>query len=145
MHTVIRYHDFSAGHRVAGHENKCANLHGHNYRVTFYCRAPLGELDPVGRVVDFSVLKGILCDWLENNWDHKFLMWQNDPLLLGDNLIGSPGVIAVPFNPTAENMGEYLVEVIAPELLKDTHVELYMVEVEETRKCSVMYIKKGLL
>lgn len=47
-----RYHDFCAGHRVVGHENKCRHLHGHNYRVTFYCESQ--ELDGVGRVVDFG-------------------------------------------------------------------------------------------
>lgn len=28
------YHDISCGHRVYGHESKCAHLHGHNYRIT---------------------------------------------------------------------------------------------------------------
>jgi 6-pyruvoyltetrahydropterin/6-carboxytetrahydropterin synthase len=33
-----RYHDISCGHRVYGHESKCAHLHGHNYRVHFDLR-----------------------------------------------------------------------------------------------------------
>jgi 6-pyruvoyl-tetrahydropterin synthase len=35
----------------------------------------------VGRVIDFSVIKTLLCDWLEDNWDHRFLLWEQDPML----------------------------------------------------------------
>ena len=52
---VKRYHDFSYGHRIHGHESVCGHLHGHNGRVTFYCTA--SKLDSVGRVVDFSVIR----------------------------------------------------------------------------------------
>ena len=67
--TANRFHDFSAGHRVHGHESKCADLHGHNYRVHFTCSAD--KLDAVGRVIDFGDINKILCQWLESNWDHK--------------------------------------------------------------------------
>ena len=40
--TAARYHDFSAGHKVTGHENKCAHLHGHNYRVHFTIQSEAG-------------------------------------------------------------------------------------------------------
>ena len=72
-----RYHDISCGHRVFQHESKCAHLHGHNYRVHFTCEAE--ELDNIGRVIDFSDMKSRLCMWLEDNWDHKTLIWENDP------------------------------------------------------------------
>ena len=74
MIVATRYHDISCGHRVANHESKCAHLHGHNYRITFECAAE--ELDNVGRVLDFSVIKSTLCEWLEANWDHHFLIGQ---------------------------------------------------------------------
>jgi len=79
MTTAERYHDISCGHRVYGHESKCAHLHGHNYRFFFTIVAP--ELDTVGRVLDFSVIKERLCVWLEAIYDHKFLVWENDPIL----------------------------------------------------------------
>jgi len=68
--TATRYHDFCAGHRVHGQGGKCENLHGHNYRVHFDIRASEGfeNTDDVGRVLDFSVIKSILCEWLEENW-----------------------------------------------------------------------------
>lgn len=158
---AIRYHDFSCGHRVVGHEGKCAHLHGHNYRVHFHVESAAvhfdkprrqfqgdQRLDEVGRVVDFSVIKALLCDWLENHWDHKMLLWTQDPVykvlydiddfspLLdreADDVIDS--LVAVPFNPTAENMAEYLLTVVGPAQLPP-NIILTKVVVEETRKCS---------
>jgi len=145
-HTAVRYHDISCGHRVVGHEGKCQHLHGHNYRIYFACvagslRVELDncELDGVGRVIDFSVIKTLLCDWLEEKWDHKFLVWDQDPLRGILQTADSRGVVVVPFNPTAENIAEYLATTVGPLQLKDTGITLDRVVVEETRKCSAFY------
>lgn len=137
MTTAERYHDFCAGHRVAGHENKCAHLHGHNYRVHFKVAAP--ELDSVGRILDFSVIKERLCEWLEDNWDHKFLLWEYDPLHSDLIKLVPNDIITVPFNPTAENMAKYLVEEVAVDQLAGTGCVLIECKIEETRKCSATY------
>lgn len=134
--TAQRYHDISCGHRVHGHEGKCQHLHGHNYRVHFTVQAQ--TLDEVGRVLDFSVIKSELCMWLEDNWDHKFLIWDQDPL--SRHLLDIDAtVVLVPFNPTAENMAKYLVEVVGPEKLAGSACRLISVTVEETRKCSASF------
>ena len=136
MIKAIRYHDISVGHRVTNHESKCQHLHGHNYRIHFHCEAP--ALDALGRVIDFSVIKSTLCMWLEDTWDHHFLIYTQDPLK--DSLLAlDPTVVVVPFNPTAENIAIHLVDVISPQLLKDTGVTLVECIVEETRKCSASY------
>lgn len=151
MFSIERYHDISCGHRVVGHESKCAHLHGHNYRVTFEVR-PCDELDGVGRVLDFSVVKAALCQWLEDNWDHKFLAFTEDPWLrsieraetypeVSDMLRDS--LVWVPFNPTAENMAKYLVEVVGARVLVGTGTFLHRCKVEETRKCSAIYTHEG--
>lgn len=156
-YTVIRSHEICAGHRVVGHESKCRHLHGHNYKFHFKV-APKAELDSVGRVIDFSVVKTTLCQWLEDNWDHKFLHWENDPLIKGlnallrhDAAIGYDVVeqedgyhffdslVALPFNPTAENLAAYMVEVIGPQLLDEHGVQLVECTIEETSKCHVNY------
>lgn len=143
---ATRYHDFSAGHRVAGHENVCAGLHGHNYRVHFTVRAE--RLDEVGRVVDFSVIKRALCQWLEDNWDHRMLLWTEDKMAdaLEAVMYGSAeedevagieqflAIVRVPFNPTAENMAAYLLHAVGPTQLPKG-MRLVEVRVEETRKC----------
>lgn len=142
-----RYHDFSCGHRVVGHESKCALLHGHNYRVHF--RVTADSLDSVGRVMDFSVINERLCQWLEENWDHRFLAWEQDHVMRtvdralvagrnhddeSDRAIHS--IVWVPFNPTAENMAKFLLTNVGPLQLDGTGVTLVQVVVEETRKCS---------
>jgi 6-pyruvoyltetrahydropterin/6-carboxytetrahydropterin synthase len=132
--TVSRYHDISCGHRVAGHESKCRHLHGHNYRITFTCEAE--ALDALGRVIDFSEIKSKLCEWLESNWDHRFLVFADDPLRKKLEAVDSDSIVAVPFNPTAENMADFLLRMVGPSLLYETQVRLARVEVEETRKCS---------
>lgn len=149
-YTIERYHDISCGHRVHGHESKCAHLHGHNYRITFTCApgaiAGVGrrffgkqQLDEVGRVVDFSVVKSTLCQWLEDNWDHKMLLWEQDPILPGMLVVAPQDIVRVPFNPTAEAMAQYLAETVAPPLLQPHGVRVTCVRVQETRKCSASY------
>jgi len=135
---VVRYHDISCGHRVVGHEGKCKNLHGHNYRITFTCEGP--KLDEIGRIIDFTVIKNLLCEWLERNWDHNFLFWIEDPVGIKITrtkiILPQLGAVFVPFNPTAENMGKYLLSTIGPQVLAGTGVTLVKILVEETRKCS---------
>ena len=156
--TAQRYHDISVGHRVVGHESKCRHLHGHNYRIHFKCEA--ASLDSIGRVIDFSVIKEKLCMWVEKYWDHKFLAWEKDSLIKGiftllemdENLNGpdyhvpseedamfQESIVFTPFNPTAENMAEFLVKVVGPGQLEGTGVTLVEVIIEETRKCSCTF------
>lgn len=136
---VSRYHDFSCGHRIYGHPGKCAMLHGHNYRVHFECA---GEILHIGMVVDFSVMKATLCEYLEKVWDHRMLIWEDDPMLeelktLCDKHSSIGSVVSVPFNPTAENIAQYLLTEIGPLVLPPT-IKLVRVIVEETRKCSAI-------
>lgn len=96
--------------------------------------------------------------WIEDHWDHKFLAWENDPVILGlltlvrtdqkqrtehltygDSKKFNSSIILVPFNPTAENMAQYLVDVIGPQQLAGTGVVLTEVRIEETAKCHASY------
>lgn len=154
MITANRYHDISVGHRVAGHESKCRHLHGHNYRIHFHVAAD--QLDSIGRVMDFSVIKEKLCMWLEENWDHKFLAWEQDDFMhlihdahkgesqdaVDADLMLADSLVWTPFNPTAENMAEYLVQEIGPQQLAGTGVVLVKCTIDETMKCSVTYSKE---
>lgn len=141
MITANRYHDISCGHRVHGHEGKCAHLHGHNYRFHFTIT---GELDNIGRVLDFSVIKERLCEWLEENYDHKCLIWENDPLLQALKDIDPEGIVTVSYNPTAENIAKFMVEDVAPVALDGTGAKLIKCLIEETRKCSAAYEIKNI-
>lgn len=128
-----RYHDISCGHRVVNQGGKCEHLHGHNYRIHFKVEA---TLDDKGMVLDFSVIKEQLCEWLEECWDHRTLIYDKDPWLSALITI-DPSIVTVPFNPTAENIARYLLEMVGPMALHDhPNVKLVSVFVEETRKCS---------
>lgn len=136
--TAERYHDICCGHRVVGHENKCKHLHGHNYRFHFKI-ASTQDLDHIGRVVDFSVIKSTLCQWLEDNFDHKFLIWEHDPYLADIKKISPESLYITSFNPTAENIAKYICEEVAIDCLSGTGCVLVECKIEETRKCSVTY------
>lgn len=132
--TAERYHDFSYGHRVYNHESKCAHLHGHNGRIHFTITAE--NLDSVGRTMDFSEIKSILCMWIEDNWDHKFLVWSKDPWADTLKQLDPAGTVLVTFNPTAENMASYMLS-HGNALLTEagSNCKLTKVKIEETRKC----------
>ena len=89
MFIVKKRMEIAGAHRLnLNYESKCANLHGHNWIVTVWCKSQ--TLDANGMVMDFTHIKREVQDKL----DHKFL---ND---------------VVPFNPTAENIAKWVCEQI---------------------------------
>ena len=159
MLTCTRRIQFCAGHRVMGHENKCAHLHGHNYVVEITASALLtprqlsgdaprtsdeNGLDSIGRVIDFTVLKERIGGWIERYWDHGFLLHKDDQAVIKairefQRLAqGSPSqqkTFVAPFNPTAENMAYYLLHHLCPAELQGSHVVVTKVVVHETENC----------
>lgn len=144
MTTCTRRLSFAAGHRVHGHENKCANLHGHNYvvEVTAEADPSVGyELDALGRVIDFSLLKAKIGGWIEDHWDHAFIYSQQDDAVARaiacfDKEDGVPRkVYELPMNPTAENLAKYLLHIVCPTRLNGSGVRVTHVRVIETENC----------
>lgn len=137
--TCTRRVQFCAGHRLLHHESKCSHLHGHNYVALFHARAE--ELDGVGRVVDFSVLKERLGGWIDEFWDHGFIYNAEDEATLralevaGTLFPLGQKVYPLPENPTAENMADHLLRVVAPPVMDGTGVEVYKVTLWETENC----------
>lgn len=140
IHAVRRV-QFCAGHRVPGHENKCAHIHGHNYVAYFHARA--AELDSVGRVIDFSVLKERLGGWIDKHWDHGFIAMDGDYDAVHAVAPFTPrlGVEQKLFllsnSPTAENMASYLLNVVCEQELRGTGVRVDKVVLWETENCFV--------
>src|ERR1035437_6645888 len=88
-------HGFSAGHALRGYQGKCANPHGHNYRVQVAVEGP--RLNSIGLLMDFGDLKKALravCEKL----DHVYL---ND----------LPEFETV--NPSAEGVARYVFDEVA--------------------------------
>jgi 6-pyruvoyltetrahydropterin/6-carboxytetrahydropterin synthase len=66
------------------------------------------------------------------------LIWEHDPILAALRVLDD-SIVAVPFNPTAENMAAHMARVVGPALLQDHAVRLVRVHLEETGKCSATY------
>lgn len=133
MITITRKLEFDYGHRVLGHEGKCRFLHGHRGVAEITVRAP--QLDSVGRVIDFGVVKQLVGKWIDDNWDHNLLLNGDDPQLeyLRTTEDRSPYVMAIEGNPTAENMARHLYSVAVT--LLPPNMQVVNVRIWETPAC----------
>lgn len=129
--TIMRRIKFCAGHRLHLHGGKCEHFHGHNYVADFFVE---GEVqDSVGRVVDFADLKNLCKGWLDEHWDHSFLVHQDDANAIAALQQVKPSrLFIMPYNPTAENMARYLLEEVCPTLLEKTGGRAVRVRIWET-------------
>lgn len=141
--TCTRRIQFCAGHRVLGHEGKCAHPHGHNY-VAFITaetddRVRSNELDSVGRVVDFSILKDEIGGWIDKHWDHGFIYFADDvkiaQLYSDANFFQGLKSFELTSNPTAENLARYLLRIVCPGRLEGSGVVVTEVTIWETENC----------
>ena len=134
--TCTRRLEFDAAHRLREHEGKCKHLHGHRYVVEASFSS--GELDAVGRVIDFGVIRERLGAWLDTNWDHNTILWEKDRQL-GQSISAETkqSVFYLPANPSAENMALYLLNEICPQLFADTGIACTSLRLYETPNCFV--------
>ena len=138
MFSCTRRIQFCAGHRVLQHESKCRNMHGHNY-VAFITAESEG-LDAIGRVIDFSVLKRIVGGWIDEHWDHGFILHKDDinaleSIALFQKREGMRSKLyTMGENPTAENMAWHLKD-IANDCLRHEPCRVTKVVLWETENC----------
>jgi len=132
--SVTRKLEFDAAHRVMNHESKCATLHGHRYVVEVTAEAM--QLDEIGRVIDFSVLKQKIGTWIDAFWDHTTIVFVDDVEVLTAllKLPRNKDPFVTGWNPTAENMAEFLLKK-CPELLNDSGVKVTKIRIYETPNC----------
>jgi 6-pyruvoyltetrahydropterin/6-carboxytetrahydropterin synthase len=107
---------FSSAHNLRGYKGKCEDLHGHNWKVEADIESY--DLDKIGMIVDFSVLKKKLRKILEK-LDHKYL--NNIPYFKK-------------INPTSENIAKYIYN-----RLKDAKVNPASVTVWESDTSCATY------
>jgi 6-pyruvoyltetrahydropterin/6-carboxytetrahydropterin synthase len=132
MAEVIRFVEFDSGHRVARHESKCKHLHGHRYRLTVSVSGPIKADDSPehGMVIDFGRVKEALMV-IHDEYDHRFLVGQDDPLL--PEMSSLLGIVVLPVQPTAENIAQIAFDRLG-EILSPLVVE--WVEIQETTSCT---------
>ena len=134
MITCTRRIEFDAAHRILNHESKCKMLHGHRYvlEATFTAN----ELDNLGRVIDFGVIREVLGTWIDDNFDHNTILSIKDKKL-GDKICEETeqNIFYLDENPTAENIAKFLFEEICPKLFADKHVKCVSIKLYETPNC----------
>ena len=101
---------FDSGHRLLDYNGKCAYPHGHTYRTEVFIEAQ--SLNNLGLVHDFTDLKDKIKTWVDENWDHAFLVNSQDSELIA-GLGGASLVRLYEFqdeNPSCEVMSRVLYE-----------------------------------
>ena len=98
---------FPCTHRQWRANSHCKFVHG--YSREFHFEFAASELTVEGWVVDFGGLKEIK-KWLEQIFDHTFLVSQDDPELETFKALDKKGVLQLRFlpNPGMEGTAEYV-------------------------------------
>ena len=121
MYEVTIIKSFSAAHLLADIGGKCEALHGHNFKVEITVAA--GQLNHIGILVDFRLLKKMLGEVLEA-LDHKHI----------NALTDFAGV-----NPSAENIAKYIFEKMDARV-KTAGVDMVRVKIWESENAAVTYL-----
>ncbi|HEY5311023.1 MAG TPA: 6-carboxytetrahydropterin synthase [Pirellulales bacterium] len=131
MFRVTREIDFCYGHRLLNYSGKCKYLHGHNGRAVIAIESP--ELDERGMVLDFSDIKNVVSNWIDQNLDHRMLLHRDDPAVPVLREMGEP-MYLLDTNPTAENIARLIFEFTASQGFPIVEARLW-----ETPRCFATY------
>lgn len=122
-------------HRLANHDGKCRNLHGHQYILEVTIEGELNQTpgnSSEGMLVDFSALKTLLEKEIHDRCDHAFMLADSDQLMK-NFYAAQPDLkhLIVPFPTTAENIAQWIFNNLQPQIpqlsptLKLTSVQLW--------------------
>lgn len=116
--------EFDAGHRIPDHKSQCRNLHGHRYAIEITLSGDIIQQEHAsenGMVMDFSDVKKIARETVVDVWDHAFIVYQDDKVVLDFlNTLPNHKTVIFPTIPTAENMASE-----AFRLLKAQYKDVY--------------------
>ena len=113
---------FEAAHSLREYKGKCANIHGHNFKVKVELKAE--TLDELGMVEDFIILEEKLKE-VTDKLDHKLI-----------NEIPPFDKI----NPTAERLAEYIFQELKPAY--NNRVIINKVQVFENDRYAATYTEE---
>jgi 6-pyruvoyltetrahydropterin/6-carboxytetrahydropterin synthase len=121
---ITRRLEFDAGHRIPNHNSQCKHLHGHRYTIEITLSGDVITQDGVseqGMVMDFSDVKHIAKEYVVDAWDHAFLVYRGDKVVLDFlNSLPDHKTVVMEVIPTAENLAK-----VAFDLLKDAYHDTY--------------------
>lgn len=138
---ITRRLEFDSGHRIPDHQSQCRHLHGHRYAIEITLSGDIIRQSgsPVnGMVMDFADIKTLAKQNLVDIWDHAFLVWRNDTVLLRflESLPGHKTVV-LDVVPTAENLATVAFGLL-DRVYRDSygnHLRLERVRLSETPNC----------
>ncbi|MBI2311204.1 MAG: 6-carboxytetrahydropterin synthase QueD [Betaproteobacteria bacterium] len=138
---ITRRLEFDAGHRIPSHQSQCRHLHGHRYaiEITLIGDIITAEGAPQqGMVMDYSEVKRIAREVLVDAWDHAFLAYRGDTVVM-EFLKTLPGhkTVVLEAPPTAENLAVAAFRILDA-AYRDTygnHLRLDRVRLYETPNC----------
>lgn len=110
MYILKAEHSFDSAHFLANYEGKCANIHGHRWKVEIEIQSEAlvvgGQLD--GMVVDFGDLKRDV-KAMADNYDHAMIIQQGTMREETLRCLRDDGfsILEVDFRPTAENFAVF--------------------------------------
>lgn len=133
MFRVTREIDFCYGHRLLNYDGKCRHLHGHNGRAVIVLEAP--QLDTRGMVLDFTDIKRVVSQWIDETLDHRMILCRDDPAVPLLQKLGEP-LYLIDTNPTAENIAKLIFEFTAQRGFPVVETHLW-----ETPRCYATYAR----
>ena len=137
MQITIRL-EFDAGHRIPNHKSQCRNLHGHRYALEITLSGDIihaSNASDDGMVMDFSDVKKIARESVVDVWDHAFLVFKEDKVILDFlNSLPSHKTVIFPSVPTAENMAAEAFKILKSQYkdIYGNHLTLERVRLYET-------------
>lgn len=116
MYYLKTEQSFDSAHFLYGYHGKCANIHGHHWKivVTIKSEKLLDDPQNMSMIIDFRVLKNDL-KVITDSFDHALII-EDDSLSkrLYQGLIDEGfKIINLPFRPTAENLAKYIYDILA--------------------------------
>jgi 6-pyruvoyltetrahydropterin/6-carboxytetrahydropterin synthase len=137
MYILKAEHCFDSAHFLSCYEGKCANIHGHRWKVEVEVQSETlvkgGQLD--GMIIDFGDLKKDV-KAMADSYDHALIIQEGTMRGETLNCIKQDGfnVIVVSFRPTAENFAAFFYK-----LMKDKGYNVKRTTVYETPTNSASY------
>ena len=145
---VVKIIQWDMGHRVLNHRSICKGLHGHRYKAEICVSGDLvseSGASEEGMVVDFADIKFFSKEFIQEELDHAFMVWEKDEELINffNNSEGHKPVI-VPFTPTAENVAAYIYLKLKDKFqdVYKTGMQLHSVKLWETPSSFALYENK---
>ena len=138
---ITRRLEFDAGHRIPDHASQCRHLHGHRYALEVTLSGSIIKADgaPVnGMVMDFADVKRIANELVVSRWDHAFLAYRGDSVVI-EFLASMPGhkTVVLDVVPTAENLAAEAFRILEPAYhdVYGNDLRLERVRLYETPNC----------